>query len=154
STTMTIRPRRISSTASSIVVNGGSGDTTRGSGVTRRRFWVAISLKSRGALSLLGDALHVFRDDVDLDVHGISWPQRAERGALGGVGDERDLEERLPEARDGQAHAIDGDEALHDDVALEALRQREAEAPAVTVRLPRQQLRLRVYVALYEVTSE
>src|SRR5439155_8225569 len=122
STTMTIRPRRISSTASSIVVNGGSGDTTRGSGVTRRRFWVAISLKSRSAAIAFGDALHVFGDDVDLDVHRISWPQRAERGPLGGVRDERDLEERLPEARDRQAHAIDGDEALHDDVALEALR--------------------------------
>src|SRR6185503_20793138 len=95
STTMIMRPFAISSTASSIVVNGGTGDTLRGCGVMRPRALPLAIATSLGASPVPDDALDVLREDVHFDVHRAAWPHRAERRALRRVRDDRDLEVRL-----------------------------------------------------------
>src|SRR5688572_33010891 len=82
-----------------------------------------------GSCSPLAEhALDVLRDDVDLDVDGLALAQRRERRPLRGVRDDRDVECLRRDGRDGEADAVDSDEALPDDVAAESLRHGEAQA--------------------------
>src|SRR5882672_8336226 len=71
------------------------------------------------------DALHVLRDDVDLEVDRLARMKRAER-----------------------------DEALLHHVAGERLRQREAQARALALSRPVLELGRRVDMALHEMTAE
>src|SRR5688500_19347014 len=87
-----------------------------------------------GSCSPLAEhALDVLRDDIDLDVDGLGLAQRRERRPLRGVRDDRDLERLRGDRRDGEADAVDRDEALLDDVAAESLRHGEAQACPLTL---------------------
>src|SRR3954467_4907556 len=93
STTTTILPAAMSSRASSMVANAISG-------------------------RLMGnELLHVFGEDVHLEVDGSPLPRRAERRALEGLRDQRDREPVVADLRDGQRDPVDGDRALLHDVA-------------------------------------
>src|SRR5437867_11372731 len=135
STTMTIFPRRMSSIASATDANGPAGETTRGRlGLGRRTLLTSSSLGS--ASRLFDETLDVLGQHVRLDIDEIALGERAERRALGGVGDQRALERSLAEPRDGERHAVECDEALHHDVPREALREREAAPCRAAAFLP------------------
>src|SRR3954454_21200340 len=63
--------------------------------------------------------LDVLGGDVDLEVHEVAWLPRTEGRDLGRVWDHRDGEAIVEDGDDREAHAVDGDRALLDDVAQE-----------------------------------
>src|SRR2546423_12622482 len=129
STTIAIFPRRMSSMASLTDTNGPAGATTRGRFAVMRFTFLMPTPTSLGSRSRSFDEpLDVLGEHVGLYVHEVAGRQRAKCRALGGVGDERDLEERLAEARDRERDAVERDEALHHEVTGESLRHREAQA--------------------------
>jgi hypothetical protein len=73
--------------------------------------------------------------------------------ALRVVGDEADLEPARLDGADGQAHAVDGDRALLDDVAVELLGQRDPHDGPVLLRRHRQHLAGAVDVPLHDVAA-
>src|SRR6267142_739653 len=82
--------------------------------------------QSRSRSRLLDETLDVFGEHVGLDVDEVARGERAKCRALGGMRDERDLEERLAERRDGERDPVEGDETLHHDVPREALWHSES----------------------------
>src|SRR5688572_21899513 len=90
STTMTIRPARICSTASGAEMWGVSADMQ------------------------VHQTSNVFGDQICLDVDTISLPALAQDGRRQGVGDERHGEARVVDLVDGEADAVHGDRALGD----------------------------------------
>src|SRR5438093_1816338 len=154
STTMTIFPRRMSSMASGTVAKGLAGATTLGRLVPARTTFLTLSsLERRSRLS--DETLHVLRQHVRLDVDEVAGRERAERRLFRGVGDESDLEEGLAEAGDRQRDPVEGDEALHHDVAGDGLWQREAEPRRAAAFLAARHQPCRgVDVSLYEVPTQ
>src|SRR4051812_34080160 len=96
STTTTISPLPMAATASSISAKPMSGET----------------LPFEEALDVLGG-------DVHLEVDEIADALLSERGDGRGVRDDGNREPVLEEIDDGEAHTVDGDRALLDDVAQE-----------------------------------
>src|SRR4051794_10783496 len=94
STTTTISPRPMAATASSIGAKPMSGPF-----LPRQQ------------------AFDVLRGDIHLEVDGITGAFVAERRDVRGVWDECDGEAVVEDVDDGEAHAVDGDRALLDDVA-------------------------------------
>src|SRR5438309_5713617 len=154
STTMTIFPRRMSSMTSATDANGPAGVTTLGRvGLARRTLLTCSSLGARSRL--LDETLDVLGQHVGLDIDEVTRHERAQGRALGGVGDERDLEEGLAEPCDRERYAVECDESLDDDVAPEALRQGKAEPRRAAALLAAgDQLRGRVDVPLHEMAAE
>src|SRR5579862_1436109 len=97
SQTTTMRPARISSSASSMLANGSA----------------MVGL----AHPLVQEALDVFRDHVHFDVDHVAHALEAERGQLGRVGDQGDAEAVGTAIDHRQADAVEGYEALGHDVA-------------------------------------
>src|SRR5712691_1769489 len=154
STTMTIFPRRMSSIASATVANGPGGGTTLGRlGAARFTLLTVSSLGSRSRL--LDEALDVLGQHVGFDVDEVARGERAQCRALGGVRDERDLEEGLAKPRDRQRYAVERDESLHHDVAGEAFGKCEAEAGrTATFLAASDQLAGRIDMSLHEVAAQ
>src|SRR4051794_36211836 len=92
STTTTILPLAMSSRASSMVAN-------------------SMSVRAGNEL------LHVFGEDVHLEIDGSPLLRPTERRALQRLGDQRRREPVVAEVGDGERDAVDGDRALLDDVA-------------------------------------
>src|SRR2546425_39439 len=154
STTMTIFPLRMSSMASATDANGPAGATTLGRfGLARTGLLTESSLERRSRF--LDETLHVLGHHVGLDVDEVAWGECAQRSALGGVGDERDLEVSLAEPGDGERNAVERDEAFDHDVAGEAPGYSEPEpgGPAPFFA-PSHQLGGCVDVSLHEVAAE
>src|SRR2546430_16136140 len=156
STTITIFPRRMSSMASLTDANGPAGATTRGRFAVMRFTFLMPTPMSLGSRSRsFYETLDVLGEHVGLDVHEIAGRQRAECRALGGVWDKGDLKERLAEGRDRERDAVERDEALHHEVAGEALRHGEAQSRrAAALLTAADELCRRVPVSLDEVAAE
>src|SRR5438477_11791036 len=153
STTMTMRPRLMSSIASGTVANG-AGVTTlgRGVGLVRRGF---ISLSLEVASRLSEGAAHVLREYVGFEVDELPGTQRSQSRPLGGMWDERDLEERLAQRGDRERDAVDGDETLvHHVAGLVGGESEPQPCRPAALLFACEQLGRRVDVALHEVTAE
>ena len=74
-------------------------------------------------------AFDVLGEDVDLEVDGVANSLVPKRGEGERGGDERDGERVVVDGGDGEAHAVDGDRALLDDVAGQRRREGEAARP-------------------------
>src|SRR5215211_4973116 len=104
-----MRPRRMSSIASSTAANGR-----------------VVLLVCSAIAALLSKACHeplgVASDLIHLDVDPGALGELSERRALERLGDQRDLEAAGVEGRDREADAVDGDRAVLDDVAAQVRR--------------------------------
>src|SRR5690349_1999071 len=111
SQTTTIRPRRTSSMASSMVEKGPAASAS--AGVVADSGLCIVPPKA------LHEPFRVARDQVDLEVHGIPFGEVPQGRAVEGLRDQRDLEPVVSEPRHREADAVDGDRAVLDDVAAE-----------------------------------
>src|SRR3954468_4231037 len=118
SQTTTMRPRRISSIASSM------GEKT---------LVASLVIRPSFVIKALHESFRVAGDDVHLHVHLASVAQIAERGALERLRDQRDLQAVGGERRDGQADAVDRDRAVFGDVATQSFGHEDAQAAGEAV---------------------
>src|SRR5918995_33987 len=141
SQTTTIRPRRMSSIASSAVAKGESVffPLSLGSLVFLA---IQLLLVMRGCSARKRPSIsegwhawapgqlppHVAGEHVALHVEPIAELDAAERGALEGLGDQRDLQAGLDERGDGEAHALDRDRSPIDHVREELVWELEPKA--------------------------
>src|SRR5690242_4287940 len=98
-----------------------------------------------------GDVLH---QDVGLEVDAVAGPTCAEGRFRERMRDERDGEGRALAGEDGEAHAVDCDRALLDEVAREAAWRLELVELPIGVGADRSQPADAVDVPLDEVTAE
>src|SRR5436190_5776248 len=143
SQTTTIRPRRISSSASSTGENA-----VVGAGACSGALAIGASSKA------LHEPLDVPRDEIHLDVRPVTRAQRAERRPREGLGDQCDLELCVAGAGDGQADAVQGDRAARRHVARQLRRELDPNAARVAVLPNPADGRDRVDVSLHEMSPE
>src|SRR6185312_11735530 len=169
STTITMRPARISSTASSIDANGvfpGDAILSGGRLFARRRFVPVCALafisvcnfpRPDGAQGEAGDlrgADDILADHVALEVDAIANLGAVQVGVLHGERHELHVEAIDAEAGHGQADAVDGDRTLVDQIRRQL--RRKAHRQPVELRVLTQFLDIanRIDMALHEVTAE
>src|SRR5262249_39286307 len=96
----------------------------------------------------------LLQHDVGLEVHAVAWPPVAEGGLGEGMRDEGDGEAAVSTSGDGEAHAIDGDGALADDVGSERPRNLEPVGAPVALAADRRQPPDAVNGSLHGATAE
>ena len=87
-----------------------------------------------GASVRLGEARHVARDEVHLEVDPGARPQASERRHVECMRDQVDVEARAGDAIDGEARAVDGNRALGGNEARERRGRLDLEAEAALAR--------------------
>ena len=148
SQTTTIRPRRISSIASSIVANDCRARSRSRSSQVILRFLLR-SKPCRSRSDVAGDHVHLEVDPVALDRASPS----VVRSSVSGISDTSN--QSGVERGDRQADAVDGDRAVLDDVALRARPgPRPARGGRSRPRSTRAHLADAVDVALDDVAAE
>src|SRR5919108_4455218 len=155
SQTTTMRPRRISSIASSIEEKGLCPSSSRRAG-TAGSARIRRSVVNSGSFlrKALHETLRVAGDHVYLEVHAPSLPQLSQRGPLQRLRDQCDLESVFAEGRHGETDPLDRDRAALDHVAEQLGRCRYPQAPREAV-LPEGGDRARaVHVPLNQVAAE
>src|SRR4029453_2485150 len=126
STTTTKRPERMSSIASSIVVNGDAVSAGR------------RSVAPGGSSPSAGDELlDVLREDVGFEVHRLRRVKVGERRRLERVWHECDGESAFRELGDRERDTVDGDGALLDAVAEHFIGRFDEDAQSLSLRLHR-----------------
>src|SRR3954451_16931574 len=154
SQTTTIRPRRISSSASSIGEKGlaarsatapAAGSGARGSSGISFPSFVDKALHER---------LHVAGDEVHLDVEAVALAGLAERRSRQRLGDQRGLDAAVRDVGDRQADPVEGDRAARHDVAAQAGREVDAKPARGAVRADRHDRADPIDVTLDEVAAE
>src|ERR1044072_8864506 len=100
------------------------------------------------------ESLHIPRHHVALEVYPVPGFALTERGALEGLGDERNLERRRVEIAHGEADAVDRDGAALDDQGKKFSWGRDAHAAGEAVLLGGGDLPDAVDVALDDVAAE
>src|ERR1700733_4026621 len=119
--TTTILPWRMSSIACSLVAK-----PVAASGVLMGKPRYS---STRRSCACGHQSLDVLGEDVHLDVHGRARLELAEVGAFERLGDQRHREAALVERTDGEAHAVDGNRALLDEIAGELRLELDLEHP-------------------------
>src|SRR5687768_5073639 len=110
---------------------------------------------SANACSVTGDQLlDVLGHHVDLDVDTRAAAQRPEGRRLRGVGDDCHLEPIVAHGGDGQAHPVECDRPLVDDIPEQLGLEREPEAVRFALGRPVGEGGLPVDVALHDVATE
>src|SRR5918992_5829288 len=102
----------------------------------------------------IGKPLHVFGDDVHLDVHAHPRRDRPERGGVQRVRYESDLEGLTPHFDDGQRYAIERNRALVDEVAQNIFARGEPDAPQVVLFFDSRGAGDTIHMTLQEVASK
>src|SRR4029453_7024817 len=94
---------------------------------------IASSTLAKPTLDILPgkQPLDVLHGHVHLEVHPVAGLLGAERRHCGGVGDDGDREPVVEHVDDREAHAVDGDRALLDDVAQQLARHPDPQVRGV-----------------------
>src|SRR4051812_7718680 len=111
SQTTTMRPARISSSASSTVANG--------------RLIAQPALRAYLSALSCDQLLHILGEHIDFQVDGCAGLRAAQRRALEGLGDQGHGKARVVDGRHGERDAVDGDGAFFHDVAQESVGRGE-----------------------------
>src|SRR5690606_33028604 len=126
SATMTIRPSRMSWIADSTESNGMPSSPAD-------RLTALHCAGPGGTREMVHDELP---DHVALEIHGIAWPQVAERRVVPGIGDEGDARHvGGRQLLNRQAHAIDADRAVQHGGLRDGIRQADVEDDMLALRV-------------------
>src|SRR3989475_11436758 len=137
STTITMRPAWISSSAASIVSNGaGIGTPPCG-----------IKMRSRKPRDVLGHDVHL---DVDLVAGALARDRR--HGKC--VGNQRHREAFVHHSGDGQADAVDSNGCFFDDIDVEILSDANLHPPGFALRCDAHDCPDVVHVSLHQMPSQ
>src|SRR3954468_3580034 len=169
STTITMRPARMSSTACSIDANGVFRDdaiVSAGWLLTRRRFVAGWALafisvcdfprpdRAQGEAGDLRRADNILPHHVAFQVDAIAKLRALQIGVLHGERHELYVEPIDAEAGHGQADAVDGDRTLVDEIRRQLRRKSDGEPVELRVLAQFLDVAHRIDMALYEVATE
>src|SRR6266542_3828262 len=148
--TTTMRPRRMSSIASSMEEKTADCSAPAGS-VAGLRLGISLPFQVPKALH---EPLGVPRDQVHLDVYAASLVQLSERRPLERLGDQRYLEAFIGERGHGEAHAVHGNRSMFHHVAAQLLRQDHPDAAREPVLADREHLARPIHMPLHQMAAE
>src|SRR3712207_2559218 len=140
SQTMTILPALISSTTSSMGLNG--------------IFDAPLGLWHLADQTRLQQPLHVLSYDVRFQVHAIARAQLPQVRVRAGLREDRDREGRIQHRDHGEAYPVHADAPLLDGVAEHALGRLELPDLGVALRIDTNDSPHPVHVALHDVPPE